>query len=316
MKNVLFLLTFIASSFCQKGNAQDFLLNQNRYTPALINPATVGQNEALNLSTYYHNAKFTSAQASSTYHNFGINVDAPVISREKFVLSAGYRYYGSVAGESNFKSEGHLLSTSFSKIIASDKIVHRFSLGIEAGFNMKSIDDKNLRWPIQIGTKGFDPSIPSGEYIADVINPDFNAGIQYHLFNQNGHNLTFGYAVYHLNRPEISFLSRNVQENYRTNIYLTGGYRMTPKFELHPSFIYVKHGTEEMYNISLGSKYYIQPKSWICLDLGYLQYEQVYAGISGGFKGYTIFGNYGFNMNQTFNRFEGGLRYTFEKVKK
>jgi type IX secretion system PorP/SprF family membrane protein len=306
MKIILSILITLSVIYCQKGNAQDFLLNQNTYTLVIINPATVGQNEALNLSTYYHNVKFTSAQSSSAYHNFGINVDAPVISREKFVISAGYRYYGSVAGESNFKNEGHLLSTSLSKIIALDKIVHRFSLGIEAGFNMKSIDDKNLRWPTQIGPNGFAPSIPSGEYIADVINPDFNAGMQYHLSTQRGH----------LNRPDISFLSGHVQENYKTNIYLTGGYRMTPKFELHPSFIYVKHGTEEMYNISLGSKYYIQPKSWICLDLGYLQYEQVYAGISGGFKGYTIFWNYGFNMNQTFNRFEGGLRYTFEKVKK
>ena len=194
--------------------SQELLLNQNRYTPNMLNPAAVGLMRSLNVSSFYQNIKFNSGGQQENDHNFGVNLDAPILAKEKYVISAGYRYYGNV-GDFIISNGGHLLSTSFSKIVVEDDITHRFSIGLEGGINIKYINENNLRWPVQIGPNGFDSSMPSGEFVPDEINLDFNAGALYRFSLKSGSSFTLGYSLYHLNRPSIRLFG--IKEDIRTS---------------------------------------------------------------------------------------------------
>ena len=51
------------------------------------------------------------------------------------------------------------------------------------------------------------------------------------------------------------------------------------------------------------------PKSWVCLDLGYIKYKSSYAGVSVGNETFTVFGNYNFGNSLFCNTLDMGLKY-------
>lgn len=309
----LHFLTLVVMFLCTSLSihAQEILLNHYRSNTTLLNPAMAGNSESFNINSYFQGSSIENTKPTFTYQTYGLNVDAPVLKLNKYVLSAGYRYYSHISGEAKFKNNGHLISASISRKMESHNVTHQVSIGIEGGVNIRRVNDKDLRWPVQIGPNGFDPSIPTEEVISDIINRDFNLGAQYSITLKNSSKLTLGYGVFHFNRPIFSFLNSDVRENIRTNLYLLVNYKINPKFEILPTFVYMKYGPFDAYQASLGTKYFINPTSWMCLDIGYVKYNQPFVGFSAGIKNLTFFGNYGFVNNASLTKVETGLMYRF-----
>jgi type IX secretion system PorP/SprF family membrane protein len=288
--------------------AQETFSNQYRYLPTYLNPALVGSDCGTRLYSFYQNQN----NNSFSYQNFGLNVDAPIYNKNNFKIGTGYKFTKDVAGESKFSNSSHLLAVSASKTYTTTAAKQEIALGFEGGIARRSINPAGIRWPSQIGPTGFDPKIPSGVDFDQVIRfIDMNIGVQYSIHWKEQYGITMGMSFAHINQPNVSFLFADENEKVRTNLYVTANYRLNDKFEFLPSFIYAQHGQHHIYNVNMGTRYYLKPKSWICLDLGYLQYQQPFVGISTGIKKLIIFGSYNFVNNAGLTKIETGISYVF-----
>ncbi len=246
------------------------------------------------------------------FQNFGLNVDAPIYNKNNFKIGTGYKFTKDMAGESKFSNSSHLLAVSASKTYTTTAAKQEIALGFEGGIARRSINPAGIRWPSQIGPTGFDPKIPSGEDFDQAIRfMDMNMGVQYSIHWKEKYSITTGMSLAYINKPNISFLFADEKEKVRTNLYITANYRLNDQFEFSPSFIYTQHGQHQIYNVNMGTRYYLKPQSWICLDLGYLQYQQPFVAISTGVKKLIIFTSYNLVNNAGLTKFETGISYVF-----
>ena len=95
--------------------------------------------------------------------------------------------------------------------------------GIYAGFGERSIATSTGKWASQFNGDYYDANLQSGESVfADKINYfDVGTGFVYtykgsenYMTSNNQKDFNIGFAVYHLNRPDYSFMSANNEQLY------------------------------------------------------------------------------------------------------
>jgi type IX secretion system PorP/SprF family membrane protein len=295
---LLFLLALVKLSF-----GQDYVLNQYQQVPLLLNPALTGSSCGVRITSFYYHTSFFSA---TTYQTYGVAIDAPFHLKNNFKLGVGYGYSADVAGETKFGGRNHTLSAAISKSIKRTSVNHSFSLGIQTALAQRSLDGGGLRWPSQIGKDGFNPDLPSGEpsFNFNVRYFDINGGLGWKADFKNKNSMAAGVAFFHLNRPDISFITSNVTLNRRMTVYLVGEYSVLKNITILPSVYYTKQGTQDLYNLSFGTKYLINKDASIALIGGYVKNNRSWLGLNFNVGRFSMSGTYGIENVDLFKKIE------------
>lgn len=200
--------------------AQDIHFSQMYYSPLTLNPALVGIDNPINAAVNFR----TQWKAVATpYNTIGVSVDARLNENKrdkKGIFALGVNFFNDQAGDVK-------ISTTTANIHAGYHLIinRRSTIGaaIYGGFGNRFIDAGAGRWGNQFDGLQYDGTLPSNEYfMTDRFSyVDVGLGMVYRFFTNESYmtkndakQFTAGFAVYHLNRPNYSFVNTNDDRLY------------------------------------------------------------------------------------------------------
>lgn len=246
-----YIILGLSLTFTFNIDAQDIHFSQFHQTPQLLNPGATGNYEGK--GRLIINYKNQWGIIGSSYRTYAASFDLPIL---KGKMNGGYigvggNFYKDAAGSSKFGNTIGSLS------LAGVLEIHDkgyLSAGIQVGVGQYSADLTNATWGSQFDGYGFNPAYSTNEsaiVFASKPYADVGAGIYYQLSNSSSsfldetiHEMDFGVAVFHLNRPKQEFMG--IEEGrLPAKLVLQGamekGFALSP-FAIVPTVFYAVQG--------------------------------------------------------------------------
>ncbi len=254
---VLFVLSTMIVS------AQDIHFTQFYMSPLNLNPALTGvMNCKTRMVANYRN-QWAAVLAANAYNTYSVSYDQKIpVGREDY-FGIGGSLWGDVAGESRFGTTQGRLSLSYSKKMAGyRKKASYLVIGADAALSSRSISKADLRWPSQITSTGFDPSLPFFEpnfQDTDFLYADLSAGLLWFSIIDNNTNWYLGAALHHLNRPNVSFLGETVNLYSRYTVHAGLQFEMQRKISMLPFAVFMAQGPHRSLNAGTNFRFALGP---------------------------------------------------------
>ncbi len=253
LKNILFLL-FAATCCIINANAQDIHFSQFQNAPLTLNPALtgiIGSNKNGNFrAVLNHRCQWNSI--ASPFVTSSVSADYGTLEGKLKgdILGLGLLIFNDKTGENGLSRLQ--IMPGFSYIKAFDRWQNKLlSVGFQTGFFQKKIDANKLTFASQFYGQDFYSNIPSGEAIYDnnIIKFDLNAGINYCYTIPKKYKMRTGLALFHLNRPNESFLEQNIYKlPVKTVLYWRCNYYLENNFLVIPSVLFMKQKNSREFN--------------------------------------------------------------------
>lgn len=254
LKSVLVILFAGASN---TSSSQDIHFSQFMQSPLNLNPAQTGNFKG----SYRFAGNFRRQWSSVTipYQTFGFSADAKDLARLKNA-NAGLSVYQDKTGDSHFSTLQVNLALSQRFNLKKDKSEY-FLLGIQSGFTQRRIDYSNLTYDNQYNGFYYDPSIPNNEIFQNDgrIYANLNAGVNWVKNFEERKNVSAGIAFFNLTKPPQSFFGNSaILLDRRLSLNLGGQYKLSDKWDILPSTLFMAQGTFREWIIGSSVKYIIQ----------------------------------------------------------
>lgn len=211
MKNNFYLsIAFAAAALTI--NAQDIHFSNTEYAPLILNPALAGANSPIQANMAYRTQW---GQLGSSFRTANASFDARVTqdntSKSNF-LAVGISFFNDRIGDMGMVTNNVALAVAdHIRINAKSQL----SLGINAGYALRSFDNVDGMWASQYDGVAYNPGLASGE---EFNNQNFGyfdagAGILYTyakkvkaMAKNANKRVNVGVAAYHITRPNNSFV--------------------------------------------------------------------------------------------------------------
>jgi type IX secretion system PorP/SprF family membrane protein len=200
--------------------AQDIHFSQASNSPLTLNPALAGAN---NVTQAIVNYRTQWRSVATPYNTIAASFDTRLNEgsrQRKGIFAIGLNLYKDQAGDLNLATTNANLNLAYHLIIDKKSTIGG---GIYVGLGQRSINTSSGQWASQFNGDYYDANIQSGESVfADKINYfDVGTGFVYtykgsenYMTSNNQKDYNIGFAVYHLNRPDYSFMSANNEQLY------------------------------------------------------------------------------------------------------
>lgn len=251
MKKAAILLFSLLCSFSLF--AQDIHFSQFYNSPLTLNPALTGKmNGVFRFGLTYRNQWFTLSNGRTPFATYAGSFDAPIRFR-KDALGVGLVLVNDQSGEGRLNNTLVLASVAYHLGIGSSG-KHTISLGVQGGYNQKSLDMGELLFYNQFDptTNTFNGNLPFNENIPDDKKSffDLNVGIIGNSKITEKVNVYAGFSAFHLTQPEESFLASGDEElPLRYVVHAGAEYVFHPRIALLPSMIYMHQRKSDELNI-------------------------------------------------------------------
>ncbi|MES2620765.1 MAG: PorP/SprF family type IX secretion system membrane protein [Bacteroidota bacterium] len=247
MKKVLQLL--VLAFVVLETSAQDPHLTQFYLSPLYLNPAMTGAFDGnYRISGLFRSQWGSILQSEQTpmYRTTTGSVDFR--TNKGFMKGDAFGFGASVvndqAGESKFGYTVGGIAVAYHKSL-NQKNTNYITLGFSSQIFNQTIDFSRLQFGSQWDGSAYNSLLPTNEFLVDnnFLYWDVNAGALWYMKLSKRTNIYLGGAVFHINRPNISFLG---DKNVRLNMKIVGhgGIRFPLKgrFDMQPKFIVLSQG--------------------------------------------------------------------------
>ena len=270
-------------------SAQNPFFSQFYNTPLLVNPAFTGTGygyirASMNYKQYFND--FDDIQTAALASDMSLLEN----DRNPDYAGVGMILLHDQAGKALRNTRSHL---SFAYHNAYGRLQNEFlAFGMQVGIDNTNLDLSGLTSQNQwVQGAGFDATLSNGEMIpsenATVL--DFNAGIMWYKFLQDGTSFIAGISAYHLTEPNREFVSRENELNRRYVAHASSRFPISARVNLAPTVLYFYQAG--LHTVSPGSslefvlqeKGYLSVGAWVRnLDalIGTVQFE--YANLTVG----------------------------------
>jgi type IX secretion system PorP/SprF family membrane protein len=264
---ICFLLITLFTS--ASSTAQDIHFSQFMSSPMNLNPAQTG-----NFKGSYRftgNARRQWSSVTIPYQTFGIAADARNFLRAKNA-GAGISLYQDKTGDSQFSTLQFNAAASY--MIKLNKDSTQFiSVGVQSGITQRRINYSNLTFDNQFNGFVYDPTIPSVEIFENAgrVYANLNTGINwiYNIKERTG--VSAGISLYNITQPKQSFFGNDqIRLDKRFNFNLASQIKLTEKFDLLPSTLFMAQGTYRELILGSSIKYILNDNRY--------NYRALYAG--------------------------------------
>ncbi len=273
MKRIFFVFLGIIMVL-QGGRAQDVHFSQFFDAPLNINPALTGHFNGEHRAIA--NMKNQWGNNDIVFRTYAFSYDMRINRNKRFsqteYLSLGTMVYADKSGDLDLTTMQANLNLAYHISISYNQTL---GAAISGGFGQKSISMIDAQWDDQYDSNsgGFNPALQTLEKnpFNTVLYPDFGAGILYTIrkreFDKNTNNgikVILGLGAFHVNAPEIKFLSSSQSVSYSPRFSAHGqafiGMRST-NMVVSPGLFYFSQG--QMQEIYLGTaiKYLLKYRS-------------------------------------------------------
>lgn len=260
MRYNLFLLLFLLISTIDS-NAQDIHFSQFDYTGVNLSPAQTGLYQGDYRVNASHRSQWHNVPVS--YQTTAFSFDAHLLPYRtgKNILAGGLIFYYDQAGDSRLSKANIGLSLAYHKRIAKHFLV---GVGAQIDFAQRNFETKALTFDDQFNGDFFVPSIVSQDMSTLADNTTFNFA-DYHTgvnlrWQLNRRNFAdVGTALYHLTRPQQSFLGEQLELPQRLSVFSQASIQFHPKMDLLPTIWYQTQGISQEFVAGLGLRYHLNP---------------------------------------------------------
>jgi type IX secretion system PorP/SprF family membrane protein len=190
-------------------SAQDVHFSQYNESPLLLNPAFAGLNDGDYRVYANFREQWPTVSNGNTYRTFAGGADMAVgkITKYNSFLGVGISFFADQAGAINLNSDRASLSLAY-HFMLNHKGTQELSAGLQGSFNYRGIDASLATFDSQWDpfTGSYDPNgIRETFARTRVIYGDAGLGGIYSAIFKNQINFYFGFALDHVNQPNISF---------------------------------------------------------------------------------------------------------------
>lgn len=255
MRKLLTIVSLVLFAMTTKAQ-MDFSLSQFYHAPTQFNPGAVGVYYGSFRVNMHHRIQW--ANISDPFTTTAASLDMPLFSdlAGADFIGIGVNAYQDEAGLSAFTSTKANINLNYGKSF-DPKEEHFISMGLGVGLGQRSIDYSSLAWDRQWDITGYDLNLPTFEpsVAGDAVEyVDVTWGTHYFYSDHETWQANGGFAIGHLNTPDISF--------YGEGMRLDRSYRVHGGFEYHshadkvaiaPRFFYMQQG--EFSTLTLGSRF-------------------------------------------------------------
>lgn len=252
------LLTLIFIFTIIQLNAQDGHFSQFYASPMSLNPALTG------LSNY-------KLKATAQYREQWRSVTIPYVSTQGGIegrfnqgynnaIGAGIQFMNNEAGDANFTNPQIYITGAFHKGLDSEGSSF-LSVGGQFGAAQRSINN-SLTFNSQYDGSIFNLNIPSGETIDNqqVSYIEGSVGVAYSMIKDEQTSVYVGLAMFHLNRPNISFVTNTKDPLERKLTFYAGGsFPLTDQFSLILQGVILNQGPFNEVNVGALVRYNLIP---------------------------------------------------------
>lgn len=210
-----YLILALAMMSATHAKSQDIHFSFAEYTPLLLNPAMAGANYEKEAILNYRNQWSNLGEPyKTTTGSFHARVSKKKRNANN-TLAIGVNFMNDKAGDLG------VVSNNFNLILADHVRISRESkigVGMNIGFGQRSIKPADGRWATQYDGTNFNPSLGSGENLANNNFRYLDAGIgilytyerkRSTLAKNMDQRINAGISAYHVNRPNNSFIEES-----------------------------------------------------------------------------------------------------------
>ena len=209
-KTILLLLAF-SIEFVTLVQGQDLHFSQFFNAPLTINPANTG---FIPDADYRIGASYRDQYSSilaEPYKTVSIFGDAQVLRNQiaNGWLGLGGFILSDVAGSGGLRSTKVYGSLAYHQMLGNSSLL---TAGFNLGWANKRIDQSKLKFPDQFDGKFFDGNTATSVQLANnnISYFDMQVGLNYAYFPNENVYINGGYSIHHVNRPQETFFSDNV----------------------------------------------------------------------------------------------------------
>ena len=259
MKRILTALSVLLCSTLM--GQQDIHFSQFYTAPTLLNPAATGAYHG-DFSAYSNYRTQWRSFTGEPFTTFSASIDAPLRPQTgSNYFGIGATFFKDKAGSSGFTTSNYNLNVSY--ILEVGRYSY-LAAGASVGILQRSIDFLDLYWESQWNGQSFDQAQSSGEFgFKDrFMTIDMGAGVYYFTKNDDGLGAYVGLSGKHLNRPDVSFLSKNERLLFKFTLH--GGMEIpltNPAFRIVPNALVVSQGPNQIINFGTDVKYMLSSAS-------------------------------------------------------
>ena len=254
MKQLLTLI-FILSIVQLK--AQDGHFSQFYASPMALSPALTGMSAYKLKATAQYREQWRSVTVP--YVSMQGGIEGRFNSGYNNALGLGLFVVNNEAGDAQFTNPQVYLSGAYHFGLDADGSSF-LSAGAQVGVAQRSIQN-SLTFNSQYNGTFFNINIPSGEQIDNpqVTYVDGSAGLSYSYIIDPQTSLYVGTALYHINRPNISFTSDPDPLNRKFTLYAGGSFPLSDQFSLMLQGVILNQGPFNEVNIGAMVRYSLIP---------------------------------------------------------
>ena len=316
-KRFLILIIFIA--FAGKINAQvDPHFSQYYAFPLWLNPGMAGVMDGdVRLSGIYRN-QWNSVMMPFKTEGFSADIATPVN------LNVGVDFMNQSAGDGGYRYVTASLTIAYAVRFGTGKS-QMITMGMRGGLLNRRFDPSKFQsgdqWDAVIG---YNPAIISPDIIsksgASVL--DLGVGLSYFDARRNqAVNLFGGGAVFHLTRPEDTFINNSVKESLPMRITVHGGARINvnERVSITPHGIIMKQGNAKEFMAGLFGRFNVTEQTDLFAGVNYRFKDAVSPFIGVSFNNFVLGASYDVNNSELgkavtgTNSFEISLSYLVKK---
>ncbi len=186
MKKIIILI--LLSTFFIKQELYAQVITQYELVPLHLNPANAGNfNGDVRVSTLHYD-RWRSVLGADAYQNTSLAVDSRIKLSKSSYLGAGITGGLSVAGAVNFRDDKIAITGSFNQHFRkTENSHHAFGVGLDLGRGFRQLT----------------ASVVGGLRTTNYM--DLGTGAYYQYVSKSRFNVQIAYAIFHFNRPNVSF---------------------------------------------------------------------------------------------------------------
>ncbi|MFT4644177.1 MAG: type IX secretion system PorP/SprF family membrane protein [Planctomycetota bacterium] len=306
MKKILIIVIVLVMAL--KLSAQDIHFSQYNAQPLLLNPALSGLNECDYRVGALFRTQWFSVSQGNTYRTISAFADMAIVKprRSSNFLGAGLSVYADQAGDLNYNTTKVDLSLAY-HIILDRNTQQSFSLGLQGGFAHRSIDQSKAIFSYDpvTGVPNANPASIETLNSDPLFYGDLSVGFLWSIKPKPTSSYHVGFAVQHLNQPNISGLySQN--DNERQYMKFTGHFGslipISKRLSIMPGFLLLKQGPSFEANISNYFKFNFSDnpsnKTAIYFGTMYRVLDAVIVAVRADIKGVSLNFSYDINVSK------------------
>jgi type IX secretion system PorP/SprF family membrane protein len=205
MKQIFTIIFLIGIMTAAKAQDNHFSMFYN--SPLSLNPAMTGLMVEDIRTVVQHRSQWQSVTVP--YTTTLASVDANIMKgylQDDFV-GVGLIVYNDKAGDAEFRNTQVALSASYNKDLSGEGN-HYLSGGFQIGFGQQAVNFNKLLFDSQFDGQNLNPQISSGENLSrsNFVYLDMAAGVAWFFKPTKYTSAYAGFAVSHLNEPNMSFI--------------------------------------------------------------------------------------------------------------